>query len=745
MWQSTTPQQNGFEKNPIPNFNKSLSFDSSLPPRQISGLNKNNSNTSGNTSGVGLSSSTSALPSKAANRNTNPGIVPPHMQKHLLQEKNRRRGVTVATSPQQFENRRMILLGNSRSTRQRSKSLPTLNTWDFVPFEYKNTTDSQINLYQDETEDISSSSSSTYSSPSSSEPSSPSLTRSNSSNTLSSSGVHEIPTITSAIPTTEGASTTTSYSTGSVKERPPVPPRTYPSRSLGSSNDFTSGNLTSKLNYETTEDNKFIVVSGPKDQLVEYLCNKNKIDSTFGNSFILTFRYFIHPIELFNQLISKYESKVPFTSSAKVSKQYEEILERVRQNVLIVLSLWVESNFSDFLEDQYMYDKLIEFSNESNSTFLKDAIDKQKISKIPILDLYSYLRQDLLVNLSPRNSSSALSLKEKEKNQFFTYQTILDWIMNYLSIGKNTADSIFKKLLKLKVIGSMGGGIVNNVIKSQDSFFFVNNTNIKKEIYSRSFLDYSAQDFANQLTLLEFKIFQDVKMKELYYKSWTITKTKFEQSPNVMALISMSNKIANWVATEVVTTPHPKKRVLVLKRFISIAEHCKKINNYNTLMEIISGLNNSSVSRLRETWKSLPTRYTNSFNQLQNFLKTDENWKPYRQALKTKELPCLPYMGLFLQDINFVEDGNSNIIENNNNNSSSTNTSTTTDNNYINFKKMTLLSNILSEIQYFQKHPYYSFQTNSFIQTYIEKDIVILPEKELYAFSKFVESPTCKI
>ncbi|KAF2073684.1 hypothetical protein CYY_005001 [Polysphondylium violaceum] len=710
MWQSTSPQQNNFER-VIPNFNKSLSFDSSLPPRQINGVTNNNSNTGG---GGNLSSSTSALPSKV-NRNTNP--IPAHLQKHFLQEKNRRRGVTVATSPQQSENRRMILLGNSRPNRQRSKSLPSLNTWDYVPFEYKSTTEGQINLYQDElTEDIiSTSSSSACSSPSSSEPSSPSLTRSNSSNTLLNDS------------TTDLTSSTPTYS-GSVRERPPVPPRTYPSRSLGSSNDFTSANLTSKLNYETTDENKFIVVSGPKDQLVEYLCNKNKIDSTFGNTFILTFRYFIHPIELFNQLITKYESKVPYTSSAKVSKQYEEILERVRQNVLIVLSLWVESNFSDFLEDQYLYDKLIQFTNDSNSTFLKDSIDKQKISKIPILDLYSYLRQELLVNLSPRNSGSASSLKDKEKNQFFSYQTIIDWIMNYLSIGKNTADSIFKKLLKLKVIGSMGGAIVANVIKSQDSFFFVNNSNPKKEIYSRSFLDYSPQDIANQLTLLEFKMFQGVKMKELYYKSWTVAKTKFEQSPNVMALITMSNKIANWVATEVVTTPHPKKRVEVVKRFISIAEHCKKINNFNTLMEIISGLNNSSVSRLKETWKSLPTRYTNSFNQLQNFLKTDENWKLYRQAVKSKEVPCLPYMGLFLQDINFVEDGNSNIVED--------------EHNYINFKKMTLLSNILSEIQYFQKHPYYSFQTNTYIQTFIEKDIVILPDKELYAFSKFVESPT---
>lgn len=240
-------------------------------------------------------------------------------------------------------------------------------------------------------------------------------------------------------------------------------------------------------------------------------------------------------------------------------------------------------------------------------------------------------------------------------------------------------------------------------------------------------MDYSPQDIAKQLTLIEFKLFQSVKMKELYHKSWTISKSKFENSPNIMSLITMSNKIANWVATEVVTTPHPKKRVEVLKRFISVAEHCKKINNFNTLMEVISGLSNSAVSRLKETWKSLPTRYVNSFNSLQNFLKTDENWKSYRQTLKTKETPCLPYLGLFLQDINFIEDGNSNF---------------SSENDWVNFKKMNLLTSVFTEIQYFQRHPYFSFSTHQNIQTYFEKDIVILPEKELYAFSKFIESPS---
>ncbi|KAM9954426.1 hypothetical protein ACTFIW_003968 [Dictyostelium discoideum] len=545
------------------------------------------------------------------------------------------------------------------------------------------------------------------------------------------------------------------------------------SASISSSSSLSSSSLSvSKLIYENNEENKFVVVSGPKDQLVEYLCNKNKLDFSFVNSFILSFRYFIEPEELFNHLMVKYETKVQTTSSIKVSKQFEEIQDRIRQNILIIISVWVDCNYSDFEENLSLHKRLFKLVQDSpHAVFLRDSIDRQKVSKIPILDLYEKLKDELLLSLSPRgslsgsggiinnnnnnssdlknsnsgnnsnsnNSSSSSSDIKNIKNSFFSLTTMMDWLMNHLSIGYATADSILKKLFKLKVIGSLGsgGGFTNissshtssNSKSSKEELYFFTSTKsiINKEIYSRSFMDYSPQDIAKQLTLVEFKLFQNVKMKELYHKSWTISKSKFENSPSIMSLITMSNKIANWVATEVVTTPHPKKRVEVLKRFISVAEHCKKINNFNTLMEVISGLSNSAVSRLKETWKSLPTRYVNSFNSLQNFLKTDENWKSYRQTLKTKETPCLPYLGLFLQDINFIEDGNSNF---------------SSENDWVNFKKMNLLTSVFTEIQYFQRHPYFSFSTHQNIQTYFEKDIVILPEKELYAFSKFIESPS---
>jgi hypothetical protein len=46
-----------------------------------------------------------------------------------------------------------------------------------------------------------------------------------------------------------------------------------------------------------------------------------------------------------------------------------------------------------------------------------------------------------------------------------------------------------------------------------------------------------------------------------------------------------------------------KNRVKVVEKLIKIANHCLKLNNYNTALAIVSGLNLVSVSRLKATWE----------------------------------------------------------------------------------------------------------------------------------------------
>lgn len=75
-------------------------------------------------------------------------------------------------------------------------------------------------------------------------------------------------------------------------------------------------------------------------------------------------------------------------------------------------------------------------------------------------------------------------------------------------------------------------------------------------------------------------------------------------------------------------------------------------------MEIVGGLANTSVFRLRKTWDSISRASQSVFQDLKVFTSHDGNHLNLRNATRTAELPCLPYPGTFLQDLIFIDDGN---------------------------------------------------------------------------------------
>lgn len=114
-------------------------------------------------------------------------------------------------------------------------------------------------------------------------------------------------------------------------------------------------------------------------------------------------------------------------------------------------------------------------------------------------------------------------------------------------------------------------------------------------------LTYSPIELARQLTLIEYKLFAAIKPSECVAQHW-MSKKKDELAPNILKMISRFNEVSNWVSSEIVKCTDLAQRTTVLKMVIDIAENCYKLNNFNAVMEIISGLHSSSVFRLKQTW-----------------------------------------------------------------------------------------------------------------------------------------------
>ena len=112
-----------------------------------------------------------------------------------------------------------------------------------------------------------------------------------------------------------------------------------------------------------------------------------------------------------------------------------------------------------------------------------------------------------------------------------------------------------------------------------------------------------------------------------------------------MASIAHFNFISAWVVTIIVSQSRLSKRVVLLQKFMSIAVELRNLNNYNSLMAIMAGINSASVLRLRQTRQAIITKKIyKQFQSLERLMSTDKSFSSYRMALKASGAPGIPYL-----------------------------------------------------------------------------------------------------
>jgi len=222
----------------------------------------------------------------------------------------------------------------------------------------------------------------------------------------------------------------------------------------------------------------------------------------------------------------------------------------------------------------------------------------------------------------------------------------------------------------------------------------------KKSSASLALLDFSSEEIARQLTLIEYNLYKSIKPWEFFNQSWT-KKDKEILSPNILNMIKRFNRASGWVATEIVKTEKLKDRTAALSKFIEVAEKCRTYNNFNALMEILSGLQSSSIFRLRQTWDGLGTKQIQTYEELKDLMTRQGNFK-LRKHVKTCNPPLIPYLGVYLTDLTFIEDGNPDRLEGG----------------LINWVKRQRYAAVLKDIQQYQQTPY-CLEEVPFIQEYL--------------------------
>jgi len=129
-----------------------------------------------------------------------------------------------------------------------------------------------------------------------------------------------------------------------------------------------------------------------------------------------------------------------------------------------------------------------------------------------------------------------------------------------------------------------------------------------------------------------------------------------------------------------------------LNRFIIIAEECRALRNYNGVMGIIASLQSIPIYRLKKTWQLLPSKTIEIWESLTQLMSSNDNYAKYRAALKEADSPAIPYLGISLTDLTFVEEGNKDYWDENNS--------------LVNLNKLRYIASIIHFMEKLKEKPY---------------------------------------
>ncbi|CAG8528642.1 10269_t:CDS:10 [Ambispora leptoticha] len=404
--------------------------------------------------------------------------------------------------------------------------------------------------------------------------------------------------------------------------KPPSLFSTSHNRGSADFSDFDDGELVQYCNAHSKEglalgvvDKRPQVLYGTIENLISWMVDEDGQDLEFIDVFILCHGFFMESRDFLENMILRFHIQ-----SQGSDDNANNFSNYVQINILSILHRWVTIQSENF-QDQILYECLVSFLDDDvkNAGFLGEA-DQIKFT----------LKEQLSDNGHDKLQNAAKILPMNDYNNstqlFMPPSELLD---------------------------------------------------------TSPLLDYDAKSIAKYLTYMDYSAFKSITLYD-YITGWrkkrqmmergTSDSEQHETSHNhqeaasrIDEFIRRSNMISHWVAYEICKLKEVKMRKNMLQKFIEVAKHCRQMNNFQTSMTIILGLNSRSIRRLEETWANLANKHIITSQQIEKLLDTSKNMDFYRQALARCRPPAVPFFATCLKDITAIMEANETFIANSTN------------------------------------------------------------------------------
>lgn len=241
--------------------------------------------------------------------------------------------------------------------------------------------------------------------------------------------------------------------------------------------------------------------------LVEHLTRHDKLDASFNNTFLLTYRSFTSAAELFEALVQRFNIQPPFgLNNDEMQIWIDRKQKPIRFRVVNILKSWFEH-----------------FWTEPNDDFNMGILGH----------VHAFTKDSITTTKTPGSPQLMAVIEQRLRGQ----------------------DTTAKRLVPTQATAAPTPIVPKNMKKLK-------------------FLDIDATEFARQLTIIESRLYSKIRPTECLNKTWQkkIATNESEPAANVKSLILHSNQLTNWVAEMILTQTDVKKRVVVIKHFITVAD-----------------------------------------------------------------------------------------------------------------------------------------------------------------------------
>ncbi|XP_072344719.1 rap guanine nucleotide exchange factor 1-like isoform X6 [Scyliorhinus torazame] len=279
--------------------------------------------------------------------------------------------------------------------------------------------------------------------------------------------------------------------------------------------------------------------------------------------------------------------------------------------------------------------------------------------------------------------------KRVSKNTFFVLVRVVDELC-LVELSDDILKLLMELVFRLVCSGelSLARVLRKNILDKVDQKKTVKYASLMKPLAARGVAarpgtlhDFHSHEIAEQLTLLDAELFYKIEIPEVLL--WAKEQNE-EKSPNLTEFTEHFNNMSYWVRSIIIQQEKAQDRERLLLKFIKIMKHLRKLNNFNSYLAILSALDSAPIRRLE--WQKQTSEGLAEYCTL---IDSSSSFRAYRAALAEVEPPCIPYLGLILQDLTFVHLGNPDLIDGK-----------------INFSKRWQQFNILDSMRRFQQAHY---------------------------------------